>query len=174
MNSLAKYGSYEQALQILADAQYRYNMLGEIVSTKDPDSLRSLCDMEARYRYEKYGEKTKEVRAPDGTTIATYSAVVTKEEPERTVERLEIADGHAARWVMEDAPQEWLDDWMQRHAKEIAMDWMMETGELIPNANVVEEHVPAKPSMYKNTVLKIKADAMRKVLGQAEDKQIGD
>lgn len=173
MNSIQEFGSFEQALAALAEAQYQYNNLGKVVSTKDPDSLRSMCDREARYRFEQYGDKSKNV-VWNGQVIATYTVCATSEEPERREKHIEISDQAARSWVMEDCPQDFVDAFVEEHAHEIAMRYMEETGELIPNAEVVETVVPAKPSMYKNTVLKIKPQAMEKALSYVEPMQIGE
>lgn len=173
MSNIQEFGSFEQALTALAEAQYHYNALGAVVSTKDPASLRSMCDMEARYRFEKFGDKSKNV-VLNGQVIATYTVCATSEEPERREKHLEVPDYAARAWVMEDCPQEFVDAFVEEHAHEIAMRYMEETGELIPHAELVETVIPAKPSMYKNTVLKVKPQAMEKALAYVEPKEIGE
>lgn len=173
MSNIQEFGTYEQALAVLAEAQYRYNALGQVVSTKDPDSLRSMCDREARHRFEQYGDKSKNV-VWNGQVIATYTVSATTEEPERREKHIEIPDNAARAWVMEDCPQDFIDAFVEEHAHEIAMRYMEETGELIPHAELVETVIPAKPSMYKNTVLKVKPQAMEKALAYVEPKEIGE
>lgn len=166
MNSIEQSVGLEDALKVLAKAQAEYNRLGEIVSTKNPDSLRSLCDEEARLRYELQGIKSWEIHI-GGYIVGTYTVAKTKEQPEKTVKRLRIGESDAIRWAMEDAPSNYFDQ-LAEFAVKLAEDYMLSEGEIIPGAKTVEETVPAEPSRYKNTVLKVDAKNMAKAL-EAED-----
>lgn len=157
---------FEDALRYLTECQSEYNRLGSIVSTKDPDSLRCALDDEMRLRYELYGVKSYDVKI-EGIGVATYSVVKTKEEPERIEKRLSITDEDAWKWV-EAADRTWLASWLREHAHTIAMDYMTETGEMVPGARVLEEVVAAKPSMFKNTMLKVNANKMAQALAARE------
>lgn len=156
--------SFEDALVYLAKCQAEYNRLGAIVSTKDPDSLRSAVDEEMRMRYELHGVKSLDVMC-DGVTVATYSVAKTKEQPERRMKVLTMPEGSAIRWIMEDAPEECYSELCAVAAK-IAEKYMSNTGEIIEGAQMEERVEPAVPSHFKNTVLKINAEGMRKALGE--------
>lgn len=164
MNSIEKQGmSFEQALGFLAQAQSEYNRLGKIVSTKDPESLRYACDEEMRFRYEEYGVKSVDVKIGD-STVGTYSVSKTKEKPEKVIEKLSIEPMDALRWCTEEAPEEYF-AMLCEEAARIAEDYMLLTGEVLPSAKVVEETVPAEPSKFKNTILKVDAAKVGKALG---------
>lgn len=158
--------TFEDSLAVLADCQARFEQLGKVVSTKDPDSLRSACDAEMRLRYELYGVKSIDVKI-GGVSVGTYSAVISKEKPEQRSKKLTISDGNAIRWLMEDAP----DSCCARFAREavkIAEDYMAATGEMLPAAQCVEEILPAEPGRFKNTRLKIDPEKVAKALGAPE------
>lgn len=156
--------SFEDALLCLARCQAEYNRLAGIVSTKDPDSLRSAVDEEMRLRYELHGVKSLDVMC-DGVTVATYSVSKTKEQPERRTKVLTMPEGSAMRWIMDDAPEECYAELCAAAAK-IAEKHMRDTGEIIEGAQIVERVEPAVPSRFKNTVLKINAEGMSKALGE--------
>lgn len=163
MNSIEKQGlTFEEALKVLAECQAEYNRLGKIVSTKEAGSLRSACDEEARLRYEESGVKSYEIPIA-GISVGTYTVCKTQEKPEQKVKRLRISEGNAVRWLMEDAPEEYYKQLCEEAVK-LAEDYMLLTGEVIPSARMVEEVLPAEPSRYKNTVLKIDADKLERAL----------
>ncbi|MBR3226856.1 MAG: hypothetical protein IKF78_16200 [Atopobiaceae bacterium] len=153
---------FEDALKVLAECQSRYNELGKVVSTKDPDSLRSWCDEEARLRYEMQGVKSWEINL-GGCIVGTYTVARTKEKPEQTVKRMRVNGSDAIRWLMEDAPENYFEQ-LAEFAQKLAEDYMLLEGEIIPGAKMVEETIPAEPSRYKNTVLKVDAKNMAKAL----------
>lgn len=172
MNSIEKQGmTFEEAVGFLARAQYEYNNLGKIVSTKDPDSLRSACDEEMRLRHQLYGVKSINAKIGDAV-VGTYTVCETKEKPEQTVKRLRIDPSDALRWTMEDAPDNYY-QMLAEAAVKIAEDYMLLEGEVLPGARMVEETVPAEPSKYKNTVLKIDPAKAAKAIGASEVKELG-
>lgn len=144
---------FEEALAFLAQCQAEYGKLAKICSTKEPDSLRRACDDELRLRYELQGVKSIDVKL-HGSVVGTYSVVKTTERPEQKVKKLTISEGNAIKWLMEDAPEEYY-DMLCLEAVKIAEDYMLLTGEIIPSAQYVEEIVPAEPSRFKNTVLRV-------------------
>lgn len=181
MNSIegAQGMTFEQALSFLAKCQAEYNRLGKIVSTKDPDSLRSACDEEARLRYELSGVKSYDVKL-NGMSVGTYSVVKTKEEPEISEvreKRLTIDEENAWRWLLEESPDEVFAA-ARSYAKTLAVEYMLDTGAIIEGAEinevVVREAQPAKPSMFKNMVLRIDAKKMDKALESAEPIELGE
>lgn len=154
MDSIERQGmSFEDALGYLAFCQTEYDRLGRIVSTKDPDSLRSACDEEMRLRHELHGIKSVDVKVGD-KVVGTYSVVKTREQPSRKVRWFSIGKERALRWALEEAPQECRDDLMSA-ARKIAEQHMLETGELIGGASTGESVEAAVPSRFKNTVLRI-------------------
>lgn len=84
----------------LAIAQACYKTIAGIVSTKDPDSLRGMCDQDAIANYLSTGAKSYDVRLM-GEKVGTYSVRVNK--PKR-VEKLRVTDMDAyVAWCVENA-----------------------------------------------------------------------
>lgn len=167
MNSIEQQGmSFEDALAFLAQCQSEYNKLGKVCSTKDPDSLRHALDEELRLRYELQGVKSIDVKLGN-RVVGTYTVVKTSEKPEQKVKKLKISEGNAIRWLMEDAPSEYY-DMLCAEAVKIAEDYMLLTGEILPSAQYVEEILPAEPSRFKNTVLKVDSAKVDAALEAAE------
>lgn len=162
---------FREALAYLARCQAEYQRLADVVSTKDPNSLRSALDDIAKMRYERDGIKSYDVKV-GGSKVGTYTVRATKEEPERKVTELTVEDPEEAlRWLMEDRT----DAYYKRlcdAAVGIAIERMRETGELLDSACVSSKHIPAIPSMFKNMVLKVDAEKVSKALNEAEAKQI--
>lgn len=167
MSSIEKLGmTFEDALAILARAQHEYNALGSIVSTKDPKSLRSVCDAQMLERYEMTGDVSKVVRI-NGTEVARYTVRVSKGCPEKKAKRILIDPEDAHIWIMTEAPQNYIEMYEQEcaiAAKKIAEDYMLLEGELIEGAEVVEETVPAEPEHATGCMLKIDAEKMDRAL----------
>lgn len=157
MNEIERRGmSFEDALGYLAMCQAAYDRLGRIVSTKDPNSLRSACDGEMRELYEQRGIKSLDVKVGD-TVVGSYTAARTKEQPSRKRRWFSIGRERALQWVLEEAPQDCRDALMAA-ARKIAEQHMLDTGELIEGAATGESVEPAVPSRFKNTVLKLDKD----------------
>lgn len=161
---------FREALAYLARCQAEYQRLADVVSTKDPDSLRSALDEVARMRYERDGIKSYDVKVGE-SKVGTYTVRASKEEPERTEKRTSI-DIEAAREWLGEVEWDFISAFIEEHIEDFISEYTFKTGEVLPFVRTVEEHVPATPSMFKNMVLKVDAEKVGKALREAEAKQI--
>ena len=154
----------KQEIERLAFAQALYQKLGELVSTKDPDSLRAAADEFYRELYETTGAKSFEVSI-DGQKVGTYSVRVSKAKPAETSERLLVEDyGTFSVWIERETNAEVLQLFAKAHMDEFA-DWLFkETGE-IPYGCFTEQTVSlAQPSRYTGGALKVDPLAVLNVM----------
>ena len=158
-------------IERLAFAQALYSKLGEIVSTKDPDSLRAAVDEFYKDLYETTGAKSFEVSI-DGQKVGTYSVRVSKPKPAETKERLIVEDaGTFSVWIEHETNAEVLQMFAQSRLEEFA-NWLFETTGEIPYGCFVEQTVSlAQPARYSGGALKVDPlsvlDAMQGKLGTA-------
>ena len=158
-------------IERLAFAQALYSKLGEIVSTKDPDSLRAAVDEFYKDLYETTGAKSFEVSI-DGQKVGTYSVRVSKPKPAETKERLVIADSQTFEtWIDNETNEEILQLFARSRLEEFANCVFEETGE-IPYGCFIEQTVSlAQPARYSGGALKVDPlsvlDAMQGKLGTA-------
>lgn len=161
----------KQEIERLAFAQALYAKLGEIVSTKDPDSLRAAVDEFYKDLYETTGAKSFEVSI-DGQKVGTYSVRVSKPKPAETKERLVVDDiGAFSVWIEHETNAEILQLFAQSRLEEFA-NWLFETTGEIPYGCFVEQTVSlAQPARYSGGALKVDPlsvlDAMQGKLGTA-------
>lgn len=143
-------------MERLAIEQALYSKLGEDVSTKNPDSLRSEADREVVENYRTMGAKSYDVHV-NGQKVGTYSVRTSKERPQETKRRLVVSDPYA------------LDAYAREHADEameyvhMMMDnfavFMLEThGVLCDGCEMVEDTISARPSEVIGTTLRVDAD----------------
>lgn len=167
MDSIEKQNMpFEDALVILAQCQAEYNRLGAIVSTKDPGSLRSICDREMLERYETTGDVSKVIRI-NGTEVARYTVRVSKGAPEKKSKKVVIDPEDAHVWLMTEAPDTYIEMYESECAKaaqKVAEDYMLLEGEIIEGAEVVEETIPAEPEHATGCMLKVDAQKMGRAL----------
>lgn len=158
-------------IERLAFAQALYQRLGELVSTKDPDSLRAAADEFYKDLYETTGAKSFEVSI-DGQKVGTYSVRVSKPKPAETKERLIVDDaGTFSVWIEHETNAEVLQMFAQSRLEEFA-NWLFETTGEIPYGCFVEQTVSlAQPARYSGGALKVDPlsvlDAMQGKLGTA-------
>lgn len=148
----------------LAVCQALYKVLGKIVDTKNPDSLRGKMDAHWKRAYEATGSKSFDIRIGDDV-IGTYSIKFSKEEPKQTRYQMEVRDYvKLAQWYSE-VPEEYIRQYLSRDLQPFAEYYFHETGE-IPDGCVMDEIVIlAKPKQYAGGVLRVNPDMVRKALG---------
>jgi aspartyl-tRNA synthetase len=88
-------------MEQLAIEQALFSRLGEDVSTKNPDSLRSACDQQVVDNYRAMGAKSYDVHV-NGSKVGTYSVRTSKEKPQEKKNRLVIKDPYALEKFIED------------------------------------------------------------------------
>ena len=89
----------------LAFAQALYKSVSELVSTKNPDSLRSEVDRQFYELYQETGAKSFDVTIND-EVVGSYSLKFSKDKPQETHTELEIFDfEELARWFNDQTPE---------------------------------------------------------------------
>ena len=127
-------------LQKLGIAQALYKALGRIVSTKDPDSLRSYCDMGLKELYARTGAKQLEIIV-GGLKFGQLTAKTSNPTVKETVfvnDRDLLLNGAEPKDVIDfakDYAQEFGEWLWKRHKAE---------GEIPPGCEVVVQEVPAQ------------------------------
>lgn len=92
--------------EMLAFAQAVYKSVSELVSTKNPDSLRSAVDGYYYKLFRETGAKSFNVTI-NGEDVGTYSLKFSKEQPQQTRTELEIYDfEELAKWFNDKTDEE--------------------------------------------------------------------
>lgn len=153
-------------VQRLAIAQAVFKAVSAVVSTKDPDSLRSECDRVLVEQYERTGAKSYDVPI-NGTKVGTYSVKVSKAKPKRKAPRVWVDDGDEfAEWLASEDGAGWLRQLVEEHGDEIAFGVFYETGEIAPGCVAQPDYCePAEPARVTGTTLRVDADAVAEAMG---------
>ena len=138
----------------LAIAQALYNMAGKLVSTKDPDSLRSEVDASFKELYEQTGSKSFDVKV-NGQVVGTYSIRFSKPKESETHVELVVDDNDGLyRWFLHSD--------MQTAAHYVSLDlrkyaewYLQETGELPYGCRLDKTITPATEKEYIGGLLKV-------------------
>lgn len=137
----------------LAIAQAVYKTVAGIVSTKEEDNLRDMCDQDAIANYLSTGAKSYDVRLM-GEKVGTYSVRVNKPKHD---EKLKVVDMDAyVAWCMENACMTTDDAQAERRFRE--------TGEL-PDGCELE--VTDTPETVAGATLKVDEAKVADALGDA-------
>lgn len=155
-------------IQRLAVAQYIFKCVSEVVSTKDPESLRTMCDHVAIDRYEAEGAKSFDVKL-DGQKVGTYSVKVSK--AKRSTERTVLVVDDWDAYLNECCNDLW--DYAKSYlidaSEEILDAYFTETGDVPTWAHAETRCTPPEPPRAVGTTLRIDKeamyDAMRPMLG---------
>ena len=149
------------AMQRLAIAQALYKRLAEMVSTKDPESLRSEVDGEIKAFYEATGAKSYDVNL-NGQKCGTFSVNVAKEST-KTVFDL-VDDDAFGKWITGDEVVDIIDAFIDSHIEEFVKFAVETTGE-IPDG--VEPRTVTTPEYVKGTTIRIDPRKVAAALGNA-------
>ena len=141
----------------LALVQALYNHFGKYVSTKDPDSLRSIADREYKALFEQTGAKSFEVRI-NGEKVGTYSIRVSKGKPETTSRELYPVDRDKFREFIADIPTQVIYEYITTNPSDFAWWYVTNTGEVPGGWDWVEETIPAEEPAYMGGTLKVNAE----------------
>jgi len=150
-------------IERLAIVQALYNVVGKMVSTKDPDNLRAEVDDQMRALYEVTGAKSFDVKV-NGTKVGAYSVVISKPTEATTEEMFAVLGyGELFEW---DVPVEEAVSYARDHLREFARWYFEETGELPPGCALVTDERPGDPGgRIKSTRLSIDAEKVSAALG---------
>lgn len=148
-------------MQQLAIVQALYKKLAEMVSTKDPKSLRSQVDEEIRAFYDATGAKSYDVNL-NGQKCGTFSVNVAKEST-KTVFDL-VDDELFGKWITGDEVVDVIDAFIDAHLEEFVKFAIETTGE-IPDG--VEPRTVTTPEHVKGTTIRIDPRKVAAALGNA-------
>jgi len=153
-------------VQQLAVAQAIYKAVGTVVSTKDPDSLRSACDAEAVRRYETEGVKSTDILI-DGLKVGTYSVKVSKAKPKRKAPRAWVDDwDEFIDWLTHEDGANWLRSLIEENGDALASEILHETGEIAPGCVAQLDYCePAEPARVTGTTLRVDTAAVAEAVG---------
>ena len=155
----------------LVIAQALYNALGEIVSTKDADSLRGQADDFYKALYMECGAKSYDMKIGD-EKVGTYSVKLSKAKPQIVSREFTVVDPGNATGAASGLPSEAWWAFIAHHLRDFASWYFTETGELLEGCELVELVTPEQPPAYMGGTLRIDAkkvaDALR-ALGAAPD-----
>lgn len=152
----------------LAFSQAVFKAVSELVSTKDPDSLRAEVDREFLELYEKTGAKSFDVKIND-VIVGLYSMKFSKERPQEVRHSLEVKDYEAlAKWFNE-VPDEELRYYIALNLRDYA-EWVFNYEGEVPDGCEVQEVITAAvPKQVIGGMLKVDGskvcEAMRGQLG---------
>ena len=151
-------------IERLTVAQAVYKAVADMVSTKDPDSLRSRADADMLANYERMGMKSVDLRI-NGEKVGTYSVKVSKPTTSTTRTRLVVDDSEEAyRWAVRSATDEF-EDWCIANIDRFCQYALDEFGEVADGAHVVTEETDAQPERATGTVLKVDPPKVAHALG---------
>jgi enamine deaminase RidA (YjgF/YER057c/UK114 family) len=151
-------------IQQLTVAQYLYKRVAGIVSTKDPESLRTMCDHAAIDRYEAEGAKSFDLKL-DGQKVGTYSVKVSK--PKRATERTVLVVDDWDAYLNECCDELWsyVKDVLIDASSDVLDAYFDETGDVPTWAHAETRRTPAEPPVVTGTTLRVDADAVAEAMG---------
>ena len=144
----------------LAILQALYNVIGEQVSTKNPDSLRYKADQQYRELYEQTGSKSFDTKV-NGNVVGTYSIKFSKAQDSVTSLEFEVFDMELlARWFSDQADKRIINRFAALNLERFAEFYFTETGEM-PEGCDIEKHItPAVDKHYIGGMLKVDAESV--------------
>lgn len=140
-------------LQQAVAYQALYAALAPVVKANG-DGLRGEVDRELRGIWESTGAKTYKVSV-DGVTLGTYSINENKAVPEQWADVLDLVDGDAfSEWVNTEDGHDMLRLFAFERQEEFAK-WCLDQGVMPDGVARREVKVPAKPSSYKGSAIRV-------------------
>lgn len=148
----------------LALAQALYKIAGQLVDTKNPESLRSEVDRYFKAQYDETGSKSFDVKIND-EVVGVYSIKFSKEQPSETRRMMEVRDYIAlSKWAASLTAEEIL-GYFGRDLQPLAEWWFAETGELADGCQMAEIVTLAQPKQYIGGSLKVYPERFAQALG---------
>ena len=153
-------------IERLTLAQALYSELGKIVSTKDPESLRSQIDEQYRELYESTGSKSYDVKLNDNI-VGTYSIRFTKPKESESRDVFEVRDYEAlAKWF-EGIDASILAKFVAHDLAQFAEWYFAETGEKPEGCELVTVVTPAVEKRYIGGALKVDSQSVLEAMNDA-------
>lgn len=145
-------------MEQLAIEHALFSKLGEDVSTKNPDSIRALVDVDMVENYRNTGYKSRDVFV-NGHKVGTHSVRVGKGKGKRVENRFQISsDAALDAWIRGNDSRMLWDAYMTSHRAEYAKWYFEQTGEMPNGCEMVTETIPAQKPQVIGTTLRIDAD----------------
>lgn len=147
-------------IERLTLAQALYKMAGELVDTKNPDSLRSAVDEGFLRLYEETGSKSFDVKL-NGEVVGTYSLRFSKPKESEARNSFEVSDYEAlAKWF-DGVPVETILHYAALDLTQFAEWYFTHTGELPEGCELVKVVTPAIGKEYQGGTLKIDVEKVK-------------
>lgn len=141
-------------IERLAVAQALYKTCGELVDTKNPDSLRSQVDAEFLEQYENTGAKSFAVKIGNDE-VGTYSLRFSKPTAERHEYYFNVYDYVLLNKWFADVTNEELREFIYENLREFAEWKWKKDGEVAYGCNIEEMVIPETPKEVQGGTLKV-------------------
>lgn len=160
---MAKNISELPIMERLAIEQALFSRLGEDVSTKNPDSLRSFADEQVVGNYYATGAKSYDLSV-NGQKVGTYSIRVSKGKAETKKQTLQVTDGAVLEQYIQLECADAAVEYAQLMSRNFA-EFMLQTyGVVCDGCEVVDVVTPAEPSCVLGTTLRVDAEKVGSAL----------
>ena len=154
-------------LEQLAVLQALFNAVGEKVSTKNPDSLRSRIDEQYRALYEQTGSKSFDVKLL-GDVVGTYSIRFSKDKASETKLIFEVQDHEKlARWLYAPANEQVVWEYVALNLADFAEYYFTSTGEMPDGCDIRKQITPAVDKAYIGGMLKVDGESVANAIDLA-------
>ena len=150
----------------LALAQALYKMAGELVDTKNPDSLRSEVDRNYRELYIKTGAKSFEIHL-NGEQVGTYSIRVSKPKDAETHTTFEVTDYEKlAKWFDTREEDGYCEVFAAQNLAQFAEYVFEDSGEMPDGCELQTVVTPAIDKQYLGGTLKVDVESVINAMGE--------
>lgn len=147
----------------LAIAQTLYKIAGELVDTKNPDSLRGNVDEQFRQLYEQTGSKSFDVKL-NGQDVGTYSIRFSKPKESEAREWFEVYDYFELGEWFNEIPDSIIRDYVATNLSDFA-EWYLKTnGEIPPGCGMEKLITPATEKQYIGGILKVDVEKVKEAV----------
>lgn len=160
---MAKNISELPIMERLAIEQALFSRLGEDVSTKNPDSLRSFADEKIVDNYRATGAKSYDLFINE-QKVGTYSVRVSDGKAETRKQALQVTDGAVLEQYIQLECADAAVEYAQIMSRNFA-EFMLQTyGVVCDGCEVVDVVTPAEPSRVLGTTVRVDAEKVGNAL----------
>lgn len=152
-------------IERLTLAQALYKSIGELVDTKNPDSLRSQVDRQFRELYDATGSKSFDVKVFD-VPVGTYSIRFSKPKDSEARDVFEVDDYIALAHWFNDADADEVKKFVALNLADFAR-WQFDTTGEVPDGCSLKQVVkPAEDKHYIGGALKVDQESVIAAFGK--------
>ena len=148
----------------LAIAQTLFKLTGELVDTKNPDSLRGCVDEQYRQLYEQTGAKSYDVEL-NGQDVGTYSIRFSKPKESETRLSFEVYDYFALAEWFDEIPDDVIRHYVSVDLNQFAEWYFTDTGEMPDGCDIEKIITPATEKQYIGGTLKVDPEKVKSAMG---------